>query len=152
MVQKAVNTETKVGLRSSIMVGNFDFRCSRSCCPSNNITTKVQTQKTIIKNFHPKEAKTKDSKPTLFYTNAAEPSKQKKKTKKTRKRSLNTEKSRKTPRQLVTILLTSQKKDGDKTLVRSRISTVIKKVNRPATTLNFQKTSISLDNLCVNDW
>ena len=63
MVQRAVNAEAKAGLRLSIMVRNVDFRCPRSHHLSQNTSTKVQTQGSIVKKSKPKESRPKDSKP-----------------------------------------------------------------------------------------
>ena len=43
IVQKAVNTKTKTGLRSSIIIQNLDARCLRSYYPSHNTFLKMQT-------------------------------------------------------------------------------------------------------------
>ena len=62
MVQKAVNTEVKAGLRSSIMVRKSDARCPRGHCPSHNTSSKVQTQGIIAKEPHTKESRLKVTK------------------------------------------------------------------------------------------
>ena len=63
MVQKAINAEAKAGLRSSIMVRNADSCCPRSHRPSQNTSTKVQTQSSTVKESKLKESRPKDSKP-----------------------------------------------------------------------------------------
>ena len=63
MVQKAVNVEAKVGLRSSIMVRDADSRCPRGHRPSQNTSTKVQTQGSTAKESKPEESRPKESKP-----------------------------------------------------------------------------------------
>ena len=67
MVQKAVNTEAKAGLRSSIMVQDLDIRCPRDHCPSNSTASKVQIQGITVKEskseeFRPKELKSTKNK------------------------------------------------------------------------------------------
>ena len=52
MVQKAVNAESKAGLKSSAMVRDSDIRCLRGHRPSNSIVSKVQTQETTTKDTH----------------------------------------------------------------------------------------------------
>ena len=79
IMQKTINAEAKVGLRSSTMVQDLDIYYSKSHCPSNNIATKVQIQETTVKDSRPKKAKTKDLKSTLFCINAAKFLKQEKK-------------------------------------------------------------------------
>ena len=63
MVQRAVNAKAKTGLRSSIMVRDADSHCSRGHCPSQNTSTKVQTQGSTAKESKPEESRPKDSKP-----------------------------------------------------------------------------------------
>ena len=62
MVQKTVNAKAKASLRSSIMVRDIDSRCSRGHQPSQNTSTKVQTQDSTTKESKPKEIRSKDSK------------------------------------------------------------------------------------------
>ena len=64
MIQKAVNTEAKAGLRSSTMFWNSDIRYSRDYRPSNNIASKVQTQGITTKDSHPEEPKIKKARLT----------------------------------------------------------------------------------------
>ena len=61
-MQRAVNAEAKAGLRSSIMVWDADSRCPRDHRPSQNTSTKVQTQGSTAKESKPKESKPKDLK------------------------------------------------------------------------------------------
>lgn len=79
IMQKAINAKTKAGLKSNIIVQNFNIYYSKSYCPFNNIILRVQTQKTTIKGFYPKEVKAKDLKLALPCTNVAETSKQSRK-------------------------------------------------------------------------
>lgn len=72
MIQKAVNIKAKANLRSNIIVQNLDICYSRDHCLSNNTTLKVKTKETNIKEFCSKNAKTKDPKLALLYTNMAE--------------------------------------------------------------------------------
>ena len=80
MVQRAVNAEAKMGLRSSAMVQDSDIRCLRSHRPFNSTASKVQTQGTSAKEPRLEESKTKEAKqpegkaPALPRTNAAESS------------------------------------------------------------------------------
>ena len=80
MVQKAVNAESKAGLRSSAMVRDSDIRCPRGHCSSNSNASKVQTQETSAKEPRPEESRPKEAKlakekaPTPPRTNAVESS------------------------------------------------------------------------------
>ena len=83
IVQRAVNTEAKAGLKSSIMVQDLDIRCLRNYRIFNSSASKVQTQETIAKNSSsPKKPKTKETKSVR--TDVAEPLEQDKKDKKDR--------------------------------------------------------------------
>ena len=62
MVQKAVNAEAKAGLKSSIMVRDADSRCPRGHRPSQNTSTKVQTQGSTAKESKPEESRPKELK------------------------------------------------------------------------------------------
>ena len=73
IVQRAVNAKAKTGLRSSTMVQDSNICCSKGHCFSNSTASKIQTQRTIAKNFHPEELKVKKTRPTLSW--AAEASK-----------------------------------------------------------------------------
>ena len=76
MVQRAVNAEAKAGLRSTTMVRDSDIRCLQGYHPSNNTTSKVQTQRTAVKDSsRPEESKTKDPKSVPLRDNPAEPAK-----------------------------------------------------------------------------
>ena len=91
MMQRAVNAEAEAGLRSSVMVWDSDIRCPQGHRPSNNTTSKMQTQGTSAKKLDPKESRTKEAKPAEEKasdpprTNAVEFSEQDKKAKKDRK-------------------------------------------------------------------
>ena len=63
MVQKTINTKAKACLKSSIMVWDAESYCSRGHCPSQNTSTKVQTQDSTAKKSKPKEFRPKDLKP-----------------------------------------------------------------------------------------
>ena len=90
MVQRAVNAEAKVGLKSSTIVQDSDIHCSRNHRPSNSIVSKVQTQETSAKEPCPKQSRPKEAKPAkrkasaLPRTNATESLEQEKKDKKDR--------------------------------------------------------------------
>ena len=76
IVQKAINAEANVGLRSTIIVQDLDINCLEDHCPSNNIASKMQTQETTTKDFSRlEEPKTKDPKLLLLYDNLAKPAK-----------------------------------------------------------------------------
>ena len=62
-MQRAVNAEATVGLRSSIMVQDTDSRCLKSHCLCQNTSTKVQTQGSTAKKSKPEESRPKDLKP-----------------------------------------------------------------------------------------
>ena len=62
MVQRAVNAEAKADLRSSIMVQDADSRCPKRHCPSQNTSTKMQTQGLTVKKSKPEESRPKDLK------------------------------------------------------------------------------------------
>lgn len=63
-MQKIVNVESKVGLRSSIMIRDLDIHCFKDHRPSNSISSasKVFNQGMTIKELRPKEFKTKEMK------------------------------------------------------------------------------------------
>ena len=76
MMQKAVNAEAKVGLRSSTMVQDSDAHCPKGYRPSHNTSSKVQTQGSNHKDSsRSEEPKPKDSKPAPLHDNAAKPAK-----------------------------------------------------------------------------
>ena len=84
MVQKAINAEAKVGLRSSTIVWDLDAHCPRDYHPSHNTSSKVQIQgsKDLSR---PKETKSKDPKSALSRDNVVEsPKKDDRKDKKKR--------------------------------------------------------------------
>ena len=85
MVQRVVNAESKVGLRSSTMVRDLDICCSRGHRPSNSTALKVQIQETTTKDFHPEEPKIKETRPTPSRTKASKLSEQARKEKKKKK-------------------------------------------------------------------
>ena len=85
MVQQAVNTKAKVGLRSSTMVRDSDAYCSKSHRLSHNTFSKVQTQGSKDSS-RSEEPKLKDLKSASLYDDAAEPAK--KENKKDKKRRL----------------------------------------------------------------
>ena len=62
MVQRAVNAETKAGLRSSTMVRELDARCPKSHRPSHNTFSNVQTQRTTVKEPHTEQSRPKQAK------------------------------------------------------------------------------------------
>ena len=76
MVQQAVNTEAKAGLRSSTMVRDSDACYPRGHRPSHNTSSKVQTQGS--KDFsRTEEPKPKDLKSAPSCDDMAEPAKKK---------------------------------------------------------------------------
>ena len=84
IVQKAVNAESKAGLRSSVMVGDSDIRCPRGHRSSNSTASKVQTKGTTAKDSYQEKPKVKKVKHTLF--RAAEASKPLEQARKKKKR------------------------------------------------------------------
>ena len=150
MVQKTVNAETKVGLRSTTMVRNLDICCPQDYRPSNNIISKVQTQGTAAKNFsRPKKPKTKDPKSVPPGDDPAEPAKKEDKQKRFKCQQERTRELKKTPATGNNIVNAAKKKKSV-TPVRLRVSTAIRKATMPATALS-QKTSVGLGNLRVDD-
>ena len=78
MMQRAVNEETKAGLKSSIMVRDSDIHCPRGHRPSNSTASKVQAHGTTTKDsFCLEKPKAKETK--SVHANAVEPSEQDKK-------------------------------------------------------------------------
>ena len=85
MMQKAVNVESKAGLRSSTMVRDSDIRCLKGHRPSNSTASKVQTQRTTTKDSHPEESKVKKTKLTPSRAEASKSFEQARKKKKKKK-------------------------------------------------------------------
>ena len=78
MVQRAVNVETKAGLRSSTIIRDLDARCPRGHRPFHNTSSKVQTQDSSHKDSpHSEEPKSKDLKLAPSRDDMAEPAKKK---------------------------------------------------------------------------
>ena len=81
MVQKAINTEANVDLKSNIMAQNSHIHYPRGHCPSNSTVSKVQTQGTTGKESKSEEAKPKELKlaegknPTPLRSKSTEPGK-----------------------------------------------------------------------------
>lgn len=102
-MQKVVNVDAKVNLKSSIMVWDLDAYCSRGYRPSHNISLKVQTQGS--KNFfYSKKFKPKDLKLALSHDNVAKLTKKKnRKDKEKRFQSQNWEHTKKSKRQTPSI-------------------------------------------------
>ena len=61
-MQKIVNAEAKVGLRSSTMVRDSDICCYRNHRHFNNTTSKLQIQGTTGKESKPEMSRPKESK------------------------------------------------------------------------------------------
>ena len=80
MIQKTINAEAKVGQRSSIMVQDADSRCPRGHRPSQNISTKVQTQGFTTREFKPEESRSKNLEPADGKTSAPPHTKELRKT------------------------------------------------------------------------
>lgn len=98
MVKRAINTKTKVALKSSTIIRDLDIYCLKSYCLSNNIILKVQTQETTAKYFSRlKKPKIKDPKSTPPCNNITESAKKKDKQKKFKRQQKRTNKSKKTP-------------------------------------------------------
>ncbi len=60
LVEKAVESETKAGLPPASYIREMDHRCLQENCPSHNTSSKVQTQRTSMKD--PRDLKTKEPK------------------------------------------------------------------------------------------
>ena len=71
MMQRAVNVEVKISLRSSTIVWDLDICCSRGHCLSNSTALKIQTQETTAKDSHLEEPKIKKTKPILSQAEAS---------------------------------------------------------------------------------
>ena len=132
------------------MVRDLDIRCPRGHCPSNNTALKVQTQGTSAKDFfHSEKPKTKDPNQSLHVI-----TRQSRLRRKTSRKDLNSNKNalenERKPWPLVTTLLTPLKKRRSMTLVRSCVSTAIRKATIPAIAPS-QKTSVSFSNLYAGD-
>ena len=70
-MQRTVNAEAKIGLRSSTIVHDLDAGCLENHRLSQNISSKVQTH--ISKDsFRPEKLKAKDPKSAPLYKNTAE--------------------------------------------------------------------------------
>ena len=154
MVQRIVNIEAKAGLRSSTMVWHLDAYSSRGHHPSHNTSSKVQTQGS--KNLsRPKKTKPKDPKSAPSHDDTAESPKKddgkdKKKGSEVKgKNILESRKSRFRPL-MSTPPMSQRKRRRSVTLVRLRVSTVIRKATLPITAPS-QKTSVGFDNLRAID-
>ena len=98
MVQRAVNVETKAGLKSTTMVQDSDIHCPQGHSPSNNTTSKMQIQGTAVKDSsRPEEPKTKDPKSVSPRNNPAEPAKKEDKQKRFKYRQECTKEPKETP-------------------------------------------------------
>ena len=150
MIQKAVNVEAKVGLRSSTIVWDLNACCPRGHRLFHNTCFKIQTQSS--KNFScSKETKSKDPKLALSYDDAAEPAK--KKDKKDKKKKLQNRRQEHNKQTLATggNSEAQKKKKRGMTQARSRVLIAIRKDITPMTTPSFQKTSVDLGKLRAGD-
>ena len=151
IVQRAINAEAKAGLKSTIMVQDSDI-----CCPwghrlFNNTASKMQTQGIIANNFSRlEEFKTKDPKSVPPCDNPVEPAKKENKQKKFKRQREHTSEPKETPT-IGDNTVNAAKKKKSVILIRSRVSTAIKKATMPAIA-SSQKTSVSLGNFCIGDW
>ena len=82
MVQRAINAESKAGLKSSTIVRDSDIRYPRGHRSSNSITSKVQTQGITTKDSHPEKPKVKITKPIPSRAKASDFSEQARKERK----------------------------------------------------------------------
>ena len=111
MVQRAINAESKAGLRSSAMIRDSDIHCPQSHRLSNNTASRVQTQGTTAKDSHKEEPKVKEVKPTLSRAaEASEPLEQARKEKKRKKHSKRRDKKEQTPASTANVTEVQQKK------------------------------------------
>lgn len=82
IMQKIVNTEVKISLKSTIMVQDLDIHCFQGHQFFNNTISKMQIQRITAKDFScPKKSKIKDLKSAPPYSNIIEPAKEKNKQK-----------------------------------------------------------------------
>ena len=154
MMQRAVNAESKADLRSSTTVWDSDACCPKGHRPSYNTFSKVQTQGSKDL-FRPKETKPKDPKSAPSRT--MQRSHLKKTTERIRKRGsgvkdrniLESGKSRLWPPMSIQ-LMSRRKRRRSVTLVKSLVSTMIRKATLPMTAPR-QKTSVGLSNLRASD-
>ena len=155
MVQRAVNVETKAGLRSSTIVRDSDICCPKGHHPSNSTVSKMQTQRITAKDSScPEKSKAKETK--FVCANTVEPLEQDKKDNKDQ-RDKKWKKGKKgngvTPRPLATISLTPQKRRKRTKIVISMESRIITETKKATLQIPApsQKTSIGLGNFCIGD-
>ena len=153
-MQKAVNAEAKASLKSSSIVRDLDICCPRNHRPSNNTTSKVQTQETTTKKPHSKESRPNEAKlakrnvSVLLRTNAAESLEQGKKDRKNKKQKFQERRELKETPTTGDNAINIFKKDSKKSVisVKSRTLTAIRKATMLASVPSLQKTSIGLGN------
>ena len=58
-MQKVVNIEANISLKSSIIFQDIDSHCSKDHCPSQNTFAKVQNHGLIAKKSKPKKSRSK---------------------------------------------------------------------------------------------
>ena len=157
MGQKAVNAEAKAGLKSSTIVQDSNIYCLRDYRLFNSIALKIRTLETIAKEFKPEESRPKELKsaegknPAPCRSKSTEPRKtfciDKKK-----------EYFKKKQDQKNNILATGdkanavkigEKKQNDQD--NGRCYNCQKRVIFQKTARNFQKTSVGLGKLHIND-
>ena len=120
-------------------------------CLSNNSTSKMQIQGTAVKDSsRPEEPKTKDPKLVLPCDNPAEPAKKEDKQKRFKRWQKRIRESKETPAIDDNTVDTTKKKKSV-TLLRSHVSTAIRKATMPAIAPS-QKTSVGFGNLRAGDW
>ena len=141
IVQRAVNAKAKAGLKSSTMVQDLDICYLRGYRSSNSTALKVQTQKTITKDFHPEKPKVKKTRPTLSWAKASKPSKQARKKRKKKgimKGGIKNKLWLAPPIQQRSSRR-KRKRTNTKMSVKSRVSTVIRRVTMLVFAPNLQK-------------
>ena len=148
IIQRTVNVEAKVGLRSSIMVRDSDACCPRGYRLSHNTSSKVQTQGSKDSSCS-KKPKLKDPKPASSRDNAAELAK--KENRKDKKKRPWNQRQKEQPPATDTNNEAPKKKKRGVIPVRSCISTAIRKTITPTTASSLQKMSVGLGNLRAGD-
>ena len=152
IVQRVINTEAKIGLKSSIMVRDVDSHCSKGHCLSQNTSAKMQTQGSTAKKSKPEKFKPKDLKPANMKTSAPP------RTNKTKKTSYQDKKKeylkKKRDRKNSTPVIKNNAIEGKKKRNNwgdGKCYNCQKRVILLGIARNLQKTSVGLGNLYTDD-
>ena len=151
IVNKAVNAEAKVSLRSNTIVWDLDAHCFRNYHPSHNTFSKVQIQRTTAKEpctkkSRPKEIKSADNKtPVLPCSNESANSNRKDKRREWLKKKKNS-----TPAIRDNAIKSKKKRIPGNT---SQVTCYnCQKKGHFVNKSTSQKTSVSLGNLYAGNW